>query len=189
MQDTNTPGSQWFALQVVQRREFQVAAQLRDRGFEDYVPARDERMAWSDRTKKVSLPLFPGYVFCRTDPSSHLLPILTTPGVMHFVGIGKAPTAIDDREIESIRRAVALGGMFWRYPKLAKGEQVELTGGPLAGCIGRIERVDDKNWLLVVTITLLQRAIGVEIEPEWATVVKKSVGRARDPKTSLVRAC
>jgi transcription antitermination factor NusG len=162
----------WFALQVARRQEFQVAKQLRKRGYEEYVPATTEKRAWSDRTKQVSLPLFPGYAFCRVDPSTRLLPILTTPGVMRFVCCGNSPTPIDNHEIESIRTAVASGGMLWRYPGLANGERVELTGGPLAGCLGKIERVDDKGWVLVVSISLLNRSVAVEIDPDWVTLVK-----------------
>jgi hypothetical protein len=39
----------------------------------------------SDRTKKLDLPLFPGYVFCCFDANKRL-PILTTPGVVKVVG-------------------------------------------------------------------------------------------------------
>jgi hypothetical protein len=56
---------------------------------------------------------FPGYIFCRLDLGAHFS-ILTTPGVMHFVGIGKTPVPLPDREIDSIRAIADFGcGAGW----------------------------------------------------------------------------
>ena len=54
------------------------------------------------------MPLFPGYVFCRLNPEFRL-PLLTIPGVMSSVGIGRAPMPIDDAEITAIQTAVGAG--------------------------------------------------------------------------------
>jgi transcription antitermination factor NusG len=95
------------------------------------------------------------------------------PGVVHFVG-ENSPAEIPDEEIEQVRKAVSSGGMLWQYPKLSTGEIVEVTYGPLAGCRGRIEKVDDKAWSLVISITLLQRSLAVSVEPDWVKVVPRS---------------
>ena len=48
--------------------------------FEAFLPTYSEVRRCSDRLKKVSAALFPGYLFCRLD-AEHRLPILTTVGV------------------------------------------------------------------------------------------------------------
>lgn len=177
------PEESWFALQIATRRELQVASQLGVKGFEVFVPATAQRRAWSDRVKLVPTPLFPGYVFCRANPSSRLLPILTTPGVIRLVGCGNAPAKIPDCEIASIRVAVASGALVWRYAGLAKGEFVELVRGPLAGCQGKIEHVD-RGWALIVSISILRRSVAVEIDPSWVTVVNKRLASQLTGKRS-----
>lgn len=164
---------QWFALQVRYRQEFRVADHLKERGIEEYTPFLLSQRNWSDRTKNIRVPLFPGYTFCKVDPESRLLPILTMPGAIQFVG-GSVPVSVPDQEIESIRKAIAGGGMLWVYPGLAMGEMVEVHCGPLAGCCGRIERVDDAAWALVISITLLQRSLAVAVDPAWVEVIPRN---------------
>jgi transcription antitermination factor NusG len=176
---------QWFALQVRYRQEFRVADQLKERGIEEYTPFLFRQRNWSDRTKNIRVPLFPGYTFCKIDPEARLLPILTMPGAIHFVG-GSVPTSVPEEEIEWIRKAIAGGGMLWVYPGLATGEMVEVHCGPLAGCCGRIEKVDDAAWALVISITLLQRSLAVAVDPAWVEVIprNKKVQQLAHQKTS-----
>ena len=56
---------QWFALRVRSRCEKVVAVAARSKGFEDFLPLHRRRQRWSDRSKWVEVPLFPGYLFCR----------------------------------------------------------------------------------------------------------------------------
>src|SRR5579863_2483916 len=93
----------WFALRVKSRSEKIVATIARNKGFEEFLPLYQSRRRWSDRFKSVELPLFPGYVFCRLNPEFRL-PLLTIPGVMSFVGIGKVPVPIEEAEIAAIKR-------------------------------------------------------------------------------------
>ena len=52
-------------------------------------------------------PLFPGYVFCRLSPGTNGL-IITTPGVISIVGFGGKLMPVETREIEALKKAVAL---------------------------------------------------------------------------------
>src|SRR5262245_13741136 len=85
----------WFALRVKSRCEKVVSLMAQQKGLEEFLPLYQSRRRWSDRLKSVELPLFPGYLFCRLNPQ-HRLPLLTIPGVMHMVGIGKTPVPIAD---------------------------------------------------------------------------------------------
>src|SRR6202040_2303430 len=55
----------WFALRVRPNYEKPVAAALRGKGFQEFLPLVQSRRQWSDRVKVMDLPLFPGYLFCR----------------------------------------------------------------------------------------------------------------------------
>src|SRR5260221_3009079 len=98
----------WFALRVKSRCEKMISSALESKGCEEFLPLYHCRRRRCDRFKSVELPLFPGYVFCRLDPRFQL-PLLVTPGVLHFVGIGKAPASIEDEEIAAIQHVVRSG--------------------------------------------------------------------------------
>src|SRR5260370_6138929 len=98
----------WYALRVKSRYENSVASHLQARGFESFLPLYKCRRRWSDRFKEIELPLFPGYVFCQFDPSNRL-PILTVPGIVHVVGVGRTPISVEQTEIAAIQTAVKSG--------------------------------------------------------------------------------
>jgi len=100
-----------------------------------------------------------------------------TPGVLHFVGIGKTAAPIDDEEIAAIQRVVrsALGAETWPY--LAVGQRVCVEYGPLAGLEGFLAEIR-KQQRVVVSVTLLRRSVAVEVERDWVRPLDAS-GSAR----------
>lgn len=157
----------WFALRVKSRSERLVATMARNKGFEEFLPVYQCRRRWSDRVKSIELPLFQGYVFCRMDPR-YRLALLTIPGALHFVGIGKIPVAIDDAEIATIQAAVNSGLTTEPWPYLNVGQAVRVEEGPLAGLTGILTEAR-KEQRIVVSVTLLRRSVAVEIERHWVT--------------------
>jgi transcription antitermination factor NusG len=155
----------WYALHAQSKFEKLATTVLRDKGFEVFLPVYRATRQWSDRVKKLDLPLFPGYLFCRFD-TAELLPIVTTPGVLRIVGIGKKPVAVSDHEIEAVQAVVDSGLMAMPWPDLSTGSPVLIEHGPLAGVEGIVLEVN-KKYRLIVSVTLLQRAVAVEIEREW----------------------
>jgi transcription antitermination factor NusG len=155
----------WFALRVKSRAEKIVATMARHKGFEEFLPLYQIRRRWSDRFKVVELPLFPGYVFCRTNPELRL-PLLTIPGVLSFVGIGKVPVPIAEAEIDSIQRALGAGLLAEPYPFLEVGQRVRLAEGPLTGLEGFLVEVRKQHRILV-SVSLLKRSVAVEIDRHW----------------------
>jgi transcription antitermination factor NusG len=162
----------WFALRVQSRCEKVVAAIARNKGFEEFLPLQQGCRRWSDRLKAIDLPLFPGYLFCRLDPQRRL-PLLTIPGVLHFVGIGKIPSPIEDGEIAAIQTAVGSGILTEPWPFLEAGQRVRLEDGPLTGLEGILVETRNRQ-RVVVSVTLLKRSVAVAIERHWATPVHVS---------------
>ena len=60
----------WYALQTRCRHEKIVAYRLQERGVDAFLPLLTEVHRWSDRKKKVELPLFTCYVFARLLPTN-----------------------------------------------------------------------------------------------------------------------
>lgn len=162
---SNSIQNSWFALRVKSRTEKVVSTIARNKGFEEFLPVYQSRRRWSDRFKSVEMPLFPGYVFCRLNPEFRL-PLLTIPGVMSFVGIGKVPVPIEEAEIAAIQAAVGAGLSAEPYPFLEVGQRVRLAEGPLAGLEGLLVEVR-KQQRLVVSVSMLKRSVAVVIDRQW----------------------
>jgi transcription antitermination factor NusG len=166
MQNSFSPNLLWFALQVKPRREKVISAILRNKGFEQFLPVYESRRVWSDRIATVEVPLFPGYVFCRFDPERPRLPIVATPGVISVVGVAGQPTAIPEHELEVIQAILRSGKAALPWPYLEIGNRVRIERGSLAGVEGILVEAK-KQHRVVVSVTLLQRSVAVEVEREW----------------------
>jgi transcription antitermination factor NusG len=158
----------WFAAQVKPNYEVTVAKHLRNAGFESLVPLCRTRRKWSDRIKTVEAPLFPGYVFCEFDPQNRMY-IDFVPGVNGIVTFGKELAEIDRGEIAAIRSVLIASLEIAPWPRLEAGRQVEIVSGPLRGHFGTVVG-DDTDRRLILSITLLNRSLSVEMDPRWLRI-------------------
>ena len=155
----------WYGLRVKSRHEQVASTALRGKGYEPFLPSYRVRRRWTDRMKETELPLFPGYVFCRMDLADRL-PVLTSAGVVGIVGIGKMPEPIEEREIAAIWAVMRSGLAALPWPFVHPGDSVRVEFGPLRGVQGVVESFNDRR-RLVVSVTLMQRSISVELDPAW----------------------
>jgi transcription antitermination factor NusG len=167
----------WYALRVRGRHEKTVASFLEEKGLEPFVPFYRCRKRWSDRIREVELPLFPGYLFCRFDINRRL-PILTTPGVLDVVGFGKAFIPVDDVEMGHLQKVVASHSQAEPWPWLEVGQRVRIDRGPLSGVEGLLVGIKSSA-RLVLSVTLLQRSVAVEVEESSVRPVERDTNVAR----------
>ena len=160
--DPDASASRWYALYVRSRHEKVVEAGLRSKGYKAFSPFYRTRRKRVDRMVGIDVALFPGYVFCQFD-SNKRLPILMTPGIVGVVGPGNRPLPVDDTEIDSIRILGLSGRPVQPWPFLKSGQRIRLHSGPLMGAEGVFLKVKDE-YHLIVSITLLQRAVSVVVE-------------------------
>jgi transcription antitermination factor NusG len=170
----------WFALQVRVRYELGVAEYLDGKGYEWFLPLYKCRKRWSDRIKVVEAPLFPGYLFCRFNPQNRL-PVLKTPGVIQVVGNNRTPIEVDEREINAIQALVASGVPNQPWPFLELGDRARIESGPLRGLEGILIEFKG-NHRLILSVSLLQRSVAVEIDSAFVT----SLGSSRLPRSEKV---
>ena len=169
------PNHCWFALQTRSRHEKIVRRELSDRNIEQFLPTVRRQSQWKDRKKEIEFPLFPGYCFARFSLDNRLA-VLQSPGVVNIVGALR-PEPIPDLEIESLRLVMNNRTRYELYPYLKEGCLVEVTTGPMQGAKGVFMR-HAKPHRLVLSISLIQRAVAVEIDA--SSVVPASYDRTPD---------
>ena len=94
----SNPNAPWYALRVKPRHEKSVSLALANKGYLTYLPCHTAPRRWSDRTKRVRLPLFPCYLFCRMRIEDRL-PVLVVPSVRSIVGFGGRPCAVEEAQV------------------------------------------------------------------------------------------
>ncbi|HEY4816240.1 MAG TPA: UpxY family transcription antiterminator [Candidatus Acidoferrum sp.] len=152
----------WFAAYTSANHEKRVAEQLMQRSVEHFLPLYGSLRKWRDRSVKLDLPLFPGYVFVRLAIRDRLR-VLQTPGVAKLVGFNGMPAALPDDEIEALKKGMVRGVRAEPHPFLSVGRRVRVKAGPLEGVEGIVVR--RKNRLrLVISLDLIHRAAAVEVE-------------------------
>jgi len=151
--------SNWFALYVRSKSEKMVASLLRLKGYDYFLPLY--RPPTIGRRPQYEVPLFPGYVFCRSTPDAAGL-IVTTPGIVRVLGIGNRPQPISDSEIATLRTVLSSGFALQAWPRLEPGDRIVITQGPLRGIEGVLMRRKGRSQL-VVSVEMLQRSVAVQI--------------------------
>jgi transcription antitermination factor NusG len=154
--------AQWFAIQTRPRFEKKVAAQLREKGCEIYLPLRAERHSWSDRQKTVTIPLFPGYAFVEIEWSAAARRrVLETAGLIGFVSFGKIVAPVPRQQIEYLQILLKEDAAFSVHPFVKTGQRVRVRGGSLDGLEGIFLKCDQEK--LIVSIETIQRSLAIEI--------------------------
>jgi transcription antitermination factor NusG len=151
----------WYAVYTRHQHEKAVAQGLAGKQFDTFLPLYTSVRRWKDRSVRLWLPLFPGYVFLRGDLERRL-PILTTPGVHFVVCLGGQPAPIPATEIDAVRRAVESTFQVEPYPFLRCGDRVRVTSGALEGIEGIVVRKKN-SCRLVLSVELLEKSVAVEV--------------------------
>jgi transcription antitermination factor NusG len=159
----------WYAVRVRSNFELYVSTVLEHKGVERFFPTYRSRRVWADRVKTLDLPLFPGYVFCRI-PLNQRNRVVTTEGVVGLVGAGRQPIPVSDAEIEAVRTVAQSEVPTEPWPYLKIGQTVRICHGSLAGVEGILVRVKN-SWRLVVSVTLLERSVAVEVDAAYISPV------------------
>lgn len=157
-----TDSTAWYALYVKHQHERKAAALLERKGIEVLLPLQKVVRRWKDRSKALSLPIFPNYLFVHTNLENKWQ-ILNTPGIFFLVeSHGKAST-IPNEEMESIRRLVTSGAPVQPHSYLEAGDRVQVCAGPLQGVTGILERFKNQ-YRVIINVEPLQKAVSVEVE-------------------------
>jgi transcription antitermination factor NusG len=157
----NETPARWYVASTFPRHEKVIADRLKSKDVETYLPLYWAVRSWGQRRVKLELPLFPGYVFVRTELTRKAR-ILEQPGIIRFVGFNGRPSPLSDEEMERLRTSLN-SCKAEPYPYLSAGRRVRIKSGPLSGVEGTIVR--RKGAIrLVVQIDLICRAVLLELD-------------------------
>jgi len=156
----------WYVLHTRSRFENKVNEGLERKAKEVFLPKVLVRSKRRDRKVMLRVPLFPGYVFVRTDlDPADQLDIVKTAGIVKFVGNRSGPLPVPDEAIESLRLMIATDLDITTGTRLKKGDRVVVVHGPFTGITGTFSRYRGRN-RIVVNIDALGQFAAVEVDED-----------------------
>jgi transcription antitermination factor NusG len=157
----NTNRRCWLAAYTRSRHEQQVARQLGQKSLEYLLPTYKRLTRWSDRIRRVTMPLFPSYIFVHIREDERRA-LLETMGIVQLVSVAGKPAMLSDEEVERLQACISSGVEVEPHPYLRIGDRVRVKHGPLAGWEGTLlEKQNSRR--LVVNIEQIMKSIAVNI--------------------------
>ena len=161
----------WYAVRTKSRHERVVAKQLELDQLEFFLPTVQQLRQWSDRTKSIDMPLFPGYVFARIPEfPSKKVQVLRKAGVIGFVTNERGAVSVPDAELNAVRLLLANRIPHASHPYLKVGQRIRITDGVLCGVEGILVGLGSKNGL-VVSIDVIQRSLVIQLQGYGVQVI------------------
>lgn len=166
--------SEWYVIQVISWTEENVRSSLFQRresfGLEDYildvfVPTHDvvSVRASGERVKKKK-NIFPWYILVQmvvTNESWYI--VRNTPNVTGFLGAGNVPVPVSGDELAQLKGMLEKNSETFTT-KFKVGDFAMVMKGPFEGNEGVISEVNEKKWLVKLTINLLWRDTPLELD-------------------------
>ncbi len=140
----------WHVVYTKPRAEKKVAERLEKRGVEVYCPLQTTLRQWSDRKKKVQVPVFPSYVFVKIDEYDRSI-AYDDPGVIKFVSYLGVPAKLSEAEIINIESFLTDNTDFeviactWQ-----PGDRVTIKSGPFVHQKGTVLNKFPKETTLLI---------------------------------------
>lgn len=139
----------WHAIYTRSRTEKKVTEHMQKRGYQVYLPLVKTLKQWSDRKKKVEIPLIAGYVFVCVNEEEYYK-ILETPGTVNYVTFEGKAVAIPENQILAMKTALENNMQVELQQKqFNKGEHVKVIAGPLKGTEGEyVSEAHKQNFII-----------------------------------------
>lgn len=161
--------ARWYALHTKSRHEKKVDSKLREKSITSFLPLNTMYRKWSDRYKKVEMPLFSCYVFVNICLKNRL-PVLQTDGAVSLVSFNGVPAPIPDDQIVALQTLLEKGIPVATADYYTPGQRVRVTQGPLKGLEGTLTQVRNDS-KLIIGIDGIKQAISVQIDPRDLCVI------------------
>jgi len=140
----------WYVLYTKPRFEKKTLKVLENAGFEVYAPMIQTIRQWSDRKKKVIIPLISSYIFVKIEVSK-LNTLLQYNGVVGVLKYLKKPAVVKDYEINNLKIICNSPDLIenTEIGNFSKNEAVQITGGPFMGLYGEFIEQKGKHKVLL----------------------------------------
>ncbi|WP_271730115.1 UpxY family transcription antiterminator [Aquimarina algiphila] len=160
--------AKWYVLYVKWNHEKKIEGILKENSLVSFLPMVETIKTWSDRKKKVKVPLFPSYIFVQISNRKELERVLSIKGAYCFIKFGGEFATIREEVIKKIRFIVDSKDITdiknnLQVPKIGEIKRIKI--GPLKGLDCKILNINNRS-KLIVEIDSIKTSIIATI-PTW----------------------
>ena len=150
----------WYVVKTNSRAEKKVFERIEATGLEAYLPLVTTIKQWSDRKKKVELPLISSTLFihCKEEELKILYTVIGFHTLLYYLG---KPAKVRAYEIQNLRILLQENIEFKKedFVNIQQGDKVEVIRGPFQGLIATSLEVSRTHKLIVEIESLEQRFV------------------------------
>lgn len=154
----------WYVFYTKSRQEKKVKELLLRNGYEVFLPMQRVMRQWSDRKKRVDVPLFNSYIFVK-DHEHRISDIVQTPGIAWNIRHNGKPAILREEEFELINRFITTGYFLdttGEVDTFRVGDRAKIIDGPLKGVVGTLTGQDNHQRFNII-LEGIQQVIQVQI--------------------------
>lgn len=140
----------WYVVYTKPKWEKKVAEKLNEIGIECYCPLIIQIKQWTDRKKKIEVPLFNSYVFVQLEDTDRSF-VFQVSGVVRFLfWLGK-PAIVRDEEIKIIKTSLAAPNISdISVTSIQVGDRIKLESGVFSNQDAIVQEISNTYYTLVL---------------------------------------
>jgi len=139
----------WFVLVTKPRNEQKVESRLNDIGIQAYCPVRTELRQWSDRKKKIKVPLLPSMLLVKL-PNNLRQTVFDIPYVRRYLYWQGQPAVVKEQEVEVLRKVSDQEFASVTLQKYTPGTKIDLKSLGILDATGTIKYVSGNQCCVVI---------------------------------------
>jgi transcription antitermination factor NusG len=140
----------WYVVYTKPKWEKKVAEKLQQIGIECYCPLITQVKQWSDRKKKVEVPLFNSYVFVQLHEKDRNSVFQIAGIVRYLFWLGK-PAIVRDEEIDIIKKNLKASNVSEiSVTPMQVGDRIKLDSGAFSNQDAIVQEVSNTHYILVL---------------------------------------
>ena len=140
----------WYVVYTKPKWEKKVAEKLTQIGIECYCPIITQVKQWSDRKKKIEVPLFNSYVFVQLKEGDRNSVFQIAGVVRYLFWLGK-PAIVRDEEIKSIKDSLKASNIAEvSVSSIQVGDRIKLESGAFSNQSAIVQEVSNTHCILVL---------------------------------------
>lgn len=140
----------WYVVYTKPKWEKKVAEKLTEIGIECYCPLIIQIKQWTDRKKKIEVPLFNSYVFVQLE-DTYRNSVFQISGVVRYLfWLGK-PAIVRDEEINIIKTSLAAPNLSdISVTSIQVGDRIKLESGAFSNQDAIVQEISNTYYTLVL---------------------------------------
>ena len=169
----NYTPKKWYVFYTYPKFERKIHEYLKQENYESFLPLHWVIRQWSDRRKRLQVPLFPNYIFVNIEQNK-IFEVLKTPKLINSVTFNRMPAFLKQKEVDSIKQLVKNEYPFEVCCNLKIGDLAVITEGALTGMEGVL--VEERGGRrFAIRIESLQQSVLINVPSDYLEFAETAV--------------